>query len=108
LAAGLLLAALAIELCGIEETRGEASQAAMGGDGAAEAGQGGAQIVGRAPAHAGGRAGGMPETRAASWPKGAAVVIHSRGELGSGHLGEATLPFTFSLPFLYRKSQCGR
>jgi hypothetical protein len=106
--AGLLLAEFAIELRGIEETRGEASQAAMGADGAAEAGEGGAQIVGRAPAHASGRAGGRAESRAASRPTGAAVVIHSRGEMGGGRLGEATLPFTVSLPFLYRKSQCGR
>ena len=80
----------------------------MGADSAAEASEGGAQIVGRAPAHAGGMAVGMPESRAASQPTGAAIVIHIRGKMGSGRLFEATLPFTFSLPFLYRKSQWGR
>ena len=61
-AAGVVLATLAVNDGGVEEARSKASQAAVGADGAAEAGKGGGQIVGCAPAHSDSPAGRAPES----------------------------------------------
>ena len=94
--AGLLLAALAFDYRRIIEGRGESSKAAMGANGAAEAGERGAQIVGRAPARADDSVGSASECRARSRPAGAAMLILSRRkQQRSPRRGDPTLPFLY-------------